>query len=261
DRRDAIVWHRRHADQGHALHSAPALVPAPVREQARAATFLRRRAPRSLPSLIFRDVAAAVRRSMNARRGPMGAPRDVHSSTSRAKARHVAPACSLYQSSASQLRTLSRRKPVKQALTRARALAMQGFVFRGACASLPVLACGGGSESAAPDDVPIEPIPSVLDEPPRDTPSGVTPVAGAPPADGGRPVPDVAAPGPEPAAAPEPAPEPRVCDASVSFGDLYGAVADDLNDEGDDGVFLRYVSIGNRLAQGICPEDLGADRE
>ena len=73
-------------------------------------------------------------------------------------------------------------------------------------------------------------------------------------------VPDVSdAPGAsdEPITAPEP---PRSCNDGVSFDDLFASVAEDLRAEGDDGIFLRYISLGNRLNQGICAEDLQQDR-
>ncbi|MET0412149.1 MAG: hypothetical protein ABW217_12680, partial [Polyangiaceae bacterium] len=120
------------------------------------------------------------------------------------------------------------------------------------CASLLVLACSSGSdEQSAPAEQapPREPVTN--DD---DTPVDVAPPLAADP--------EPAAPADdddEPAPA-EPPATARVCDDSVSFDDLYTLVAADLRDEGDDGVFLRYVSLGNRLNQGICSEDLASDR-
>jgi len=149
---------------------------------------------------------------------------------------------------------------VKQAVRRVRALAVYRVVLGGACASLLALACGGGSEPSALDDrAPIEPDRDRADEPAVDDgPVNEGPLDANP------------SPRPDPVAVEQPTPEPappvaepetpRTCDTTVGFDALYSDVANDLNAEGDDGVFLRYVSLGNRLNQGVCPEQLDTDR-
>lgn len=79
-------------------------------------------------------------------------------------------------------------------------------------------------------------------------------------------VPD--APDPTPVANPPTAAEqpvaaapPRRCSDSLSFDELYAAIDADLRSaDEEDASFLRYVSLSNRLNQGICPEDLADDR-
>jgi hypothetical protein len=51
------------------------------------------------------------------------------------------------------------------------------------------------------------------------------------------------------------------CSASISFDELYAAIDADLRSEDDeDAVFIRYVSLGHRINQGLCPEALEGDR-
>ena len=100
------------------------------------------------------------------------------------------------------------------------------------------------------------------------TPSTVVPSAAAP-----RPAPTrdnpgdtdaSAAPGgaaAAPSAPTEPAPAAQSCDAFVSFDDLYTRIQQDLSrQDADDRLFLRYISLANRLNQGACPDDLEFDR-
>lgn len=133
-----------------------------------------------------------------------------------------------------------------------RSLLQRRVILGSVCASLLALACSSGeSADTPPDDAtpPRAPVVNDDDAPPID--DAPPPVATAEP---DTPAPDEAAPPAEPPAAA------RLCDDSVSFDDLYTLVAADLRDEGDDGVFIRYVSLGNRLNQGICSEDLASDR-
>jgi hypothetical protein len=59
----------------------------------------------------------------------------------------------------------------------------------------------------------------------------------------------------------EPAPSAQTCDSFVSFDDLYTRIQQDLSrQDADDRVFLRYISLANRLNQGACPNDLEFDR-
>ena len=134
----------------------------------------------------------------------------------------------------------------------------------GVCASILLLACGGGS--AATETEPAQP---ARDEP--SAPAGGTdidPVEPAPVAQPAEQAPPVDEPGgsDEPVSSdvdepPAPAPEPAArCDGSMSFDDLYGAIERDLSAEDDDAPFLRYISLSHRYNQGICPEDLADDR-
>jgi hypothetical protein len=149
---------------------------------------------------------------------------------------------------------------MNQSTRRARSFINHRRVLEGFCASLLALACGSGAgddaDGAAADapaveeDVIIEPLPP----PARDvTPSP----AAAEDVGQEQPPPLGEAPAEVPVEQPEPA---RQCDLAVSFDELYTRIDDDLRAEGDDGPFLRYVSLGNRLNQGICPEDLASDR-
>lgn len=124
-------------------------------------------------------------------------------------------------------------------------------LFASACA----LACGGGSEEAV--SAPIEP---VVEEQPRSPNSEenivVNAVAPETP-ETAESTPVTSAPVDEPVAA-TPA---KRCELSLSFDELYAAVDADLrNEDAEDAVFFRYVSLSNRLNQGICPEDLAEDR-
>lgn len=133
----------------------------------------------------------------------------------------------------------------------------------GICASLLVLACGGGDAASEAAD---EPVPAPLrtsDEPlaPSGQPGAVSPAAPAPePASPA--LDNTAAPANEPQEGPAPAPEPAaLCGLSLTFDDQYAAVAADLRRAGaGDAPFLRYLSLGNRLNQGLCPEALEPDR-
>jgi hypothetical protein len=63
-----------------------------------------------------------------------------------------------------------------------------------------------------------------------------------------------------PPASREPTPA-ETCSDFVSFDDLYQRMQQDLNrQDADDRVFLRYVSLANRLNQGACAEALEFDR-
>jgi hypothetical protein len=125
------------------------------------------------------------------------------------------------------------------------------------CTSMLALGCGGSDSDSSTNDTNDAPVVAVPDA-----------VVGEPPA----PV-DVAPPAPEPATPDEPAvpvPEttetpaeaapPRVCEGALGFDDLYALIERDLRAEGDDAITLRYISLGNRRSQGICPEDLEGDR-
>jgi hypothetical protein len=130
------------------------------------------------------------------------------------------------------------------------------------CASILLLACGADeASSASAEAAPAQPAPR--DQPPAPTDDGSTDV------DPGGPEPAPAQPTPERETpdqadideAPVPAPEPAArCNGSLSFDDLYAAIERDLSAEDDDAPFLRYVSLGHRYNQGICPEDLDDDR-
>ncbi len=64
-----------------------------------------------------------------------------------------------------------------------------------------------------------------------------------------------------PSGATEPAPAAQTCDGSVSFDDLYTRMQQDLSrQDAGDRVFLRYISLANRLNQGACASDLEFDR-
>ncbi|HEU4578510.1 MAG TPA: hypothetical protein VFS67_09660 [Polyangiaceae bacterium] len=59
----------------------------------------------------------------------------------------------------------------------------------------------------------------------------------------------------------EPAPAAQTCDGFVSFDDLYSRMQQDLaRQDADDRLFLRYISLANRLNQGACAADLEFDR-
>jgi hypothetical protein len=135
-------------------------------------------------------------------------------------------------------------------------LTRQISALTGVCTSLLVLACGGSEEPGASAAVtpPVAPAPDAVIEPPA-LPSDVAPPAPEPalPSEPAAPAPDET----EPPPVPEP---PRSCDDSLSFDDLYERIEADLRAEGDDGVTLRYISLSNRLNQGICSEDLDSDR-
>lgn len=150
--------------------------------------------------------------------------------------------------SASRLRLLNQRRPVIGCI----------------CASLVAFGCGSSGEEEpsratapeapqAPEEVdpdrpaPVDQAPSLPDD--TDDTDDVEGSASA--------TPDTPVDSDEPVTAPEP---PRSCDDSVSFDELFASVAEDLRAEGDDGIFLRYISLGNRLNQGICAEDLEQDR-
>jgi len=151
---------------------------------------------------------------------------------------------------------------VKQAVRRGRVLAKQSLVLGSTCAALLAFACGGGSDGSTPASADSN---VALPDEPEPTPSGETPDV-TPPDDVAPetpPAPDPSEPEPaepDPTAPVDPVEPPRRCDSSISFDDLYSDVAIDLNAEGDDGLFLRYVSLANRLNQGICSEDLADDR-
>lgn len=144
---------------------------------------------------------------------------------------------------------------MKQAIRRGRVLANQRHVLGGGCAALVMLACGGAeSPSAVASADPERRLPDVIDDAAPDVPAAETPAPDDADVDTTR------APEPSPQPLPEPAVPAAACDLSVDFDGLYAAVAADLRAESDDGPFLRYVSLGNRLNQGLCPEHLEADR-
>jgi hypothetical protein len=128
-------------------------------------------------------------------------------------------------------------------------------VLTSVCTSVLALGCGGSDASPSPaNDTPVTPavdVPVVVTPAPVDVaPPAVDPVTPDEPA-----VPEPA----EPEIPAEPAPA-RVCEGALGFDDLYSLIENDLRAEGDDGITLRYISLGNRRSQGICPEDLDADR-
>ena len=58
-----------------------------------------------------------------------------------------------------------------------------------------------------------------------------------------------------------PAPAAQTCDDFVGFDDLYERMQQDLSrQDAGDRVFLRYISLANRLNQGACAQDLEFDR-
>jgi hypothetical protein len=131
-----------------------------------------------------------------------------------------------------------------------------------AASFLLALACNGGSEGNADGEDDVAPPRTPAETPSRDAPVGTDDdTSSASPSDDDE--------KDEPAAPVGEAPEPPAseagalpqCDAVLSFDDLYATIDDDLREEGDDGVFLRYVSLSNRLNQGFCPEDLDGDRK
>jgi hypothetical protein len=133
-----------------------------------------------------------------------------------------------------------------------RALVRRRVILGSVCASLLALGCSSGEgNGTAPDDATPPRAPVVNDDD--------TPAADEAPVPTSSAEPDVPAPDDEAPPA-EPPPAARVCDDSVSFDELYTLVAADLRAEGDDGEFLRYVSLGNRLNQGVCSQDLASDR-
>lgn len=149
--------------------------------------------------------------------------------------------------------------------SRARTLLRRRVALTSVCTSLLALGCGGSGSDPDTDTNTITPIPMT---PAPDDVVVVTPapVDVAPPADPVAPdepdEPDEPeAPDPEASEPPAPEPQPpRACEGALGFDDLYALIDDDLRKEGDDGVTLRYISLGNRRNQGICPDDLGNDR-
>jgi hypothetical protein len=133
-----------------------------------------------------------------------------------------------------------------------RSLVQRRVILGSVCAALVALACSSSGESTdtPPDDAPPPRDPVVNDD------DGPTVDDGPPPL--GTAEPNAPAPDEEPS--PDEPPAARVCDDSISFDELYTRVAADIRGEGDDGLFIRYVSLNNRLNQGICSEDLAGDR-
>lgn len=152
---------------------------------------------------------------------------------------------------------------MNQRARRERSLIPHRFSIGQLCVAVLALACGSAEESApAASSAPAPPPPKVLPGDDVGAPSDDTAGPTAPvqtPA----PIVDEAAPA-EPGAGPPAAGEPppaRRCDRRVSFDELYAIIESDLSAEGpEDGAFLRYISLGNRLNEGICSEDLGGDR-
>ena len=67
--------------------------------------------------------------------------------------------------------------------------------------------------------------------------------------------------GATPAGSTPPAPAAQTCDDFVGFDDLYARMQQDLSrQDADDRVFLRYISLANRLNQGACAQELEFDR-
>ncbi len=129
---------------------------------------------------------------------------------------------------------------------------VKSAVARGSLFAAWALACGtGGDGASAPTDPAVEPQPRsprsqenvAVPAVPRETQPAAASTPGTSP--------PVTEPVPEPA---------RNCDDSVSLDELYAAIEADLRREDEDAPFFRYVSLSNRLNQGICPEDLAADR-
>jgi hypothetical protein len=126
------------------------------------------------------------------------------------------------------------------------------------CTWMLALGCGGSDTSSEGAAEPTETVrPPVTPEPDGVVDVPPAPADVAPPAPGPVEPNEPNAPAPDD---PEPIPAPRSCNDSLSFDDLYGLIDDDLRAEGDDGVTLRYISLSNRINQGICAEDLDTDR-
>jgi len=59
----------------------------------------------------------------------------------------------------------------------------------------------------------------------------------------------------------EPPPAAQSCDSNVGFDELYARMQRDLaGEDADDRIFLRYISLANRLNQGACEPELEHDR-
>lgn len=132
-----------------------------------------------------------------------------------------------------------------------------------ALGSLWALACsGGGGEGSGPAESAPE-APSVSSDDETTAPEDVTPLPSAPAAPETEPsAPDQGEADEPPATeADEPSAPAASCADSLSFDDLYAAIDADLRSEDDDAPFLRYVSLGHRLNQGLCAEDLASDRD
>jgi len=107
------------------------------------------------------------------------------------------------------------------------------------------------SETAAP----VTPGPST---PPAATAPSVAPsVDPTPPGSG----PALAPGGGNAALETEPPSAAPSCDANVGFDELYSRMQRDLaGEDADDRIFLRYISLANRLNQGACEPELEHDR-
>ena len=57
--------------------------------------------------------------------------------------------------------------------------------------------------------------------------------------------------------------EPNViCDDVVTFDELYSEVSEDLGrEEAEDALFIRYISLANRVTSGICADGTALDRD
>lgn len=98
----------------------------------------------------------------------------------------------------------------------------------------------------------------VLSPPPRSASPTAEPGVDSTPA--GSDSPGAASGNDDPATA-EPPAVAESCDSFVGFDELYTRMQQDLRrEDADDRVFLRYVSLANRLNQGACPADMEHDR-
>lgn len=145
---------------------------------------------------------------------------------------------------------------MNRSTSHARLFLRRGVALTSLCSSVLALGCGG-SESETPDAV----VPDAITTP--EAPDPDVPVVAPPPTDVSPPAPsepdEPLAPAPEEPAPPAAEP-PRVCEGALGFDELYSLIENDLRAEGDDAVTLRYISLSNRSSQGICSEDLEADR-
>jgi hypothetical protein len=155
---------------------------------------------------------------------------------------------------------------VNQTQRRGHSLANRRLFATGSIALLFALGCSSGFQGSSDSDdaapITTKPVagPSTVT---ATAPAAMENPAVSSPAPGASPPSVPAAPiAAAPAAPVPPAPaSARTCDDSVTFDDLYTQIeADQLSEDAADRVFLRYVSLTNRINQGICPEDLATDR-
>jgi len=56
--------------------------------------------------------------------------------------------------------------------------------------------------------------------------------------------------------------EQPICNDVVNFDQLYQEVADDIGrEDADDAVFIRYISLANRVTSGVCADGTALDRD